>query len=120
MSAIIEVHGENYLLCPSCGWPFRWDGIASGDECPHCKGYAKSETQLISQQQFHDINERKFFEMRTGGKILLTKFDYLHKYCGGIVTFNLDTATWKCPKCHLNSKLLEMLISVAKKKEETI
>ena len=98
---------QKYLLCPNCKWPFRWDGIGSGGVCPSasCKTYVKAEDSLITEQEYYEIQKLKLFQMRTGDKYDLSKYDYIHRNCGGAVVFKLDSGAWKCPKCKLLSHI---------------
>ena len=102
---MVKTNEQRYLQCPACGNPFHWDGIASGDTCPSpgCKTFVCASTNEITLEQYNAQWEIKLFEMQHGGKYLISVYDYIHRNCGGVVVFNMQDGSWKCPKCHLKA-----------------
>lgn len=98
-----------HLICPTCGWPFHWDGIGSGDECPapFCKGYARADSCSVTEEQYEIQYNAKIFEM--GSEFKITQYDYHHRACGTQVRFDKGPGRWFCPKCHLASNLEALL-----------
>jgi len=103
----LNVPKPTHLLCPTCHWPFQWDGIGNGDTCPTggCRAYVHMDNG-INAEQAEEARQLKFFEMSSGFKI--TEFDYIHKNCGGIVGI-MKGGIWVCEKCKLKSSLKELL-----------
>ena len=56
------------VICPECGWPFRWDEIGTHDVCPHCHENVNCIDNVADWEKWNDNYSKKITEMAGGSQ----------------------------------------------------